>query len=133
MIVLVYIKKADFVCFLDRLKMCLGVNNLPDFGIRNKIRFFFCWKLLSSRLGKSRFCDVNKCGELMSEDFNGVQASLQVPGFKQLCHCHTFPDTLTKSLYSTLWPRCVSDVFSICLYFLYLKNKIFGVSTIALS
>lgn len=34
----------------------------------------------------------------MSEDFNGVQASLQVPGFKQLCHCHTFPDTLTKSL-----------------------------------
>lgn len=41
MIVLVYIKKADFVCFLDRLKMCLGVNNLPDFGIRNKIRFFF--------------------------------------------------------------------------------------------
>lgn len=54
---------------------------------------------------------MNKCGELMSEDFNGVQASLQVPGFKQLCHCHTFPDTLTKSLYSTLWPRCVSDVF----------------------
>lgn len=41
MIVLVYIKKADFVCFLDRLKMCLGVNNLPDFSIRKKIRFFF--------------------------------------------------------------------------------------------
>lgn len=40
MIVLVYIKKADFVCFLDRLKMCLGVNNLPDFGIRNKITVF---------------------------------------------------------------------------------------------
>lgn len=133
MIVLVYIKKADFVCFLDRLKMCLGVNNLPDFGIRNKIRFFFVENCYLHGWGKSRFCDVNKCGELMSEDFNGVQASLQVPGFKQLCHCHTFPDTLTKSLYSTLWPRCVSDVFSICLYFLYLKNKIFGVSTIALS
>lgn len=113
--------------------MCLGVNNLPDFGIRNKITVFNKKKSYLHGWGKSRFCDVNKCGELMSEDFNGVQASLQVPGFKQLCHCHTFPDTLTKSLYSTLWPRCVSDVFSICLYFLYLKNKIFGVSTIALS
>lgn len=30
MIVLVYIKKADFVCFLDRLKMCLGVNNFVE-------------------------------------------------------------------------------------------------------
>lgn len=55
MIVLVYIKKADFVCFLDRLKMCLGVNNLPDFGIRNKITVFNKKKILSSRLGKKSF------------------------------------------------------------------------------
>lgn len=52
MIVLVYIKKADFVCFLDRLKMCLGVNNLPDFGIRNKIRFFFLLKTVIFTVGE---------------------------------------------------------------------------------
>lgn len=55
MIVLVYIKKADFVCFLDRLKMCLGVNNLPDFGIRNKIRFFFLLKTVIFAVGKKSF------------------------------------------------------------------------------